>query len=172
MNKLIQLNSKKYPGMVSIVDDIFYEEIMKYTWRVAVFSNNKNFYAATYFRDTNCDKLLHRFILKIVHGDITGKIVDHINGDGLDNRLENLRLCTPTENCQNQRRNKQNESSNYKGVSYRKDSNVFRARIRHNKNLINLGQYNSEIEAALVYNKKAQELFGEFASLNVIEGEC
>ena len=91
--------------------------------------------------------------------------IDHINGDGLDNRKQNLRICTRS---QNQRNSKKRivKSSNFKGVCFDKTGNKWRARIYYEKKNNQIGQFDTDFEAAEAYDKKAIELFGEFARLN------
>ena len=93
---------------------------------------------------------------------------DHINGNGLDNQKNNLRLATASQQAANQKkRNFKNSSlSKYKGVCYRKDTNFWIAGIKINDKRINLGQFETEKSAAIAYNKTAIKYFGEFAKLN------
>lgn len=94
-----------------------------------------------------------------------GKIVDHINHDILDNRRENLRICYSKENSRNRKLNK-NSSTGFKGVVFRKDLGVFRARVSINGKRVTLGHFNSAEEAAKAYDKAAIEIHGKFACLN------
>lgn len=93
-----------------------------------------------------------------------GKFVDHRDGNTLNNRRQNLRICTNAENNHNQKISACNKSG-YKGVHQRK-SGRYRAVIRHNNRLIHLGTYDTAYDAAIAYNARAIELFGEFACLN------
>lgn len=128
---------------------------------------NRNTYYAYRSVWTNgvCKKIyMHREVI----GDIPdGKEVDHINGNGLDNRKENLRACSHRENCQASRKSDPNASSMYKGVTWKKDKNKWRARIMNlTGQRLELGRFESELDAAKAYDKAAMELFGEFAQLN------
>jgi hypothetical protein len=95
--------------------------------------------------------------------------VDHINGNPLDNRKENLRVCTHSENHQN-RKTRSDSRSGYKGVSLSKDGLTIMAYIgvpgTNGKGRIGLGSFKTLEEAARAYDAKAKELFGEFARLN------
>lgn len=101
-----------------------------------------------------------------LHHFITGKEerTDHINRDWADNRKNNLRQCTQQENLYNRPKNKR--KIGYKGVY--KQKNRWCSKIMHNGIQYYLGLFLTEEEAAMAYNLKAQELFGEFAYLNEI----
>lgn len=92
-----------------------------------------------------------------------GMEVDHRNGDRLDNRRANLRICTHHQNSMN--RVKKKTPWPYKGV--RINHSGWQARIRHNGKEYHLGVYETAEEAARAYDNKALELFGEFARLNL-----
>ena len=94
-------------------------------------------------------------------------IVDHINLNKFDNRVQNLRWCNETESAHNTSSHK-NSSSIYKGVSYDKSKKKWHARIRKDGKDEHLGYYMNEIDAANVYNTKAKEYYGDFAKLNDI----
>lgn len=89
--------------------------------------------------------------------------VDHINGNGLDNRRENIRLCSRSENMANSPR-RSGSKSQYKGVSVQ--GNRFRAQGSKDRKIHYLGLFTSEIEAAKAYDAWAKEYHGQFARLN------
>ena len=103
-----------------------------------------------------------------MHTFLTGwPQVDHINGDGLDNRRCNLRPATSAQNNANARRVRTSRSP-YKGVE-RESSGKWRARICPHGQRINLGLYGTAEEAAHAYDSAAREIYGEFAYLNLPE---
>lgn len=104
---------------------------------------------------------LHRLIM----GAGPGEEVDHINGNPLDNRRSNLRMATSAQNKWNTRRFS-NNTSGYRGVSFRKDRGKFRAYINLDNKQRSLGMFHTAEEAARAYDAAAKELFGEFARLN------
>lgn len=107
--------------------------------------------------------LAHRLAWSLYHNTQipSGCHIDHINGDGLDNRIVNLRLATNTQNAQNisSRRGKY---SKLKGVSYHKNKGKFCAQIRVNGKSIWLGSFDDEDTAAKVYAEAAERYFGTF----------
>lgn len=107
---------------------------------------------------------IHRLIMNTPVGLVT----DHINNNKLDNRKANLRICSHAQNVRNNRPQSKS-TSRYKGVYWRKDRNKWVARIKQHGKTISLGHYTNESEAALAYNVKAKELFGEYAWLNIID---
>ena len=113
--------------------------------------------------------MMHQFIMN----SPKGMHIDHINHDGLDNRRENIRICTPSENAQN-RRLRVDSRSGYKGVYQMPEkyklNKRFQAHIQpKGQKRLRLGYYLTAEEAAKAYDKKAKELFGEFAELNFPE---
>lgn len=91
--------------------------------------------------------------------------VDHINGDGLDNRRENLRIATPQQNQANSRKHISG-TSKFKGVSWSVPARKWRAYIVYERKQQHLGLFEDELSAAAAYDKRAKELFGGFAQLN------
>ena len=104
----------------------------------------------------------HRIIWKMFYGDIpSDKEIDHINGNSLDNRLENLRLVTRSQNMIN--RDVRKKSSLPKGVT--RNRGTFLARIKKDKVEIILGYFKTKEEAANAYNEAAKKIHGEFARI-------
>jgi len=92
-------------------------------------------------------------------------LVDHKDHDPLNNQRSNLRLCTKQQNNFNKLPAK-NSSSKYLGVSWDKENKKWVSCIMFNRKHIKIGRFINEEDAAIAYNKKAAELFGEFANLN------
>lgn len=114
--------------------------------------------------NSNTNSFMHR---EVMGKPPAGMEIDHINGDGLDNRKENLRFCSHRQNLQASRKKRTNASSQYKGVSWVANANKWRARIRRlSGGDKNLGLFTSELDAANAYDKAALEMFGEFAVVN------
>lgn len=104
---------------------------------------------------------LHRLVMDAPEG----YLVDHVNRIPLDNRKSNLRLCTPAENSRNVGVSQSN-STGFKGVYFEKLNNKYRARIKYDGKRVSLGCYENAVDAAIAYDKKAIELFGDFAYTN------
>ena len=98
-----------------------------------------------------------------------GELADHINGDKLDNRRANLRLANRSQNNANKPARK-GLSSKYKGVSWDKNKEKWRAYIQINKKLKHIGYFGDEQQAAIAYNREAKRLYGEFAIMNKVNG--
>ena len=147
-------------GAYALVDDEDYALIMQYKWQLG--GSGSGYAQSTINRRT---VLMHRMIT----GASDEYVVDHINHNGLDNRRENLRVCTQSENQANRRKGEGNSTSIYKGVYYRKDVDRWMAYINNRKKMHYLGYYESEIDAAAAYNRAAREIYGEFALLNTID---
>jgi hypothetical protein len=107
---------------------------------------------------------LHRLIMENVLQP--GQHVDHVNGDRLDNRRANLRPATPGQNMANSG-SKIGSSSQYKGVSFRKDTGKYRASIQVNGATNHLGTFENEDDAARAYDAAALQTWGEFAKVNL-----
>lgn len=91
--------------------------------------------------------------------------IDHISGNGLDNRKRNLRYATRSQNQRN-KHPRDNCSSKYMGVSWCKRRNKWKAIIQSDKKVTNIGRFDTEIEAAMAYDEYAIRLHGDFARLN------
>lgn len=100
-------------------------------------------------------------------GTPPGKEVDHRNGNGLDNRRRNLRVCAHAHNSQNVRKPIDN-SSGFKGVSWNRRSESWRAYIKTRRRQLHLGYFSNPRTAAKAYNEAAVRLFGKFARLNPV----
>lgn len=110
--------------------------------------------------------MLHRLIV----GATDGELVDHRNGDGLDNRRANLRTCTHTQNMQN-RKVHSNNRSGFKGVYLHKHKgpNCWYAQLKVNGKRVHVGAFLTAEEAARAYDEAAIKHHGEFARLNFPE---
>lgn len=150
-------------GYDAIVDNVDYERVIKFKWYASVQVSGIVYAYRTCKKKTI---IMHRFIVNAPMDTSIG--VDHINGDGLDNRKSNLRLCTKSQNAANSRKYATN-TSGYKGVYFDKRENKWVSRIRLSGKRIYIGGFNDRISAAKSYDLKAKEIFGRFAKLNFKE---
>jgi hypothetical protein len=111
---------------------------------------------------------LHRIIFFYHHGYFP-QMIDHINRDPLDNRIENLRECTWAENNRNRAKIK-TRTSQFKGVSWSSRLHRWEVGIKVNGKSIRIGHSKNEHEAAEMYNNSAKYYFGEFAYYNNLNG--
>lgn len=143
-------------GEKAIVDDVDFEFLSQFPW-----SKNCNGYAVRNFRDKNGKNrywLMHRLIAKTSFG----KFTDHVNLHKLDNRKENLRIASKSQNSANTRIRK-NSKTGFKGVSHHPDSHRVRARITVNGKERHLGMFDTPKLAWIAYQTAAQKTFGEYA---------
>jgi len=119
--------------------------------RVRVFINGKQYYRSR--------------IVFLYHSGFIPKYLDHIDGDTLNDRMSNLRQCTISQNGMNRGSGK-NSSSQYKGVHWDKSRDKWCSQILVNGNKKHLGRFAKEKDAAMAYDKAANELHGIFARLN------
>ena len=157
----LRLSNK--PETSFIVDEEDFHKVKKYNWQV-VERDGKAIRVCRFERKNGFGRnvLLHRQILGVVDPKLQ---VDHINGNILDNRRSNLRICSIRLNTRN-RCKPVNNKSGYKGVMWRVRSQRFEAKIKVDGKQIHLGSFTSIIEAAEAYDKGAVEHFGEFARTN------
>ena len=151
----IKLTQNQY----TIVDDKDYEKAFKFKW-----CYNNGYAMRNESRKIGKKTiLLHRFLMN----PPSNMSVDHINGNRLDNRRQNLRICSHRENLYNQSGNKSKKSKSiYKGVFWDTGRNKWLAMIGFQGRSINLGRFVQERHAAMAYDIWAKELFGEYAKLN------
>lgn len=161
-----------------MVDDEDYDTLNQHKWYVNLHANTN--YAHRQFRSkTEKDKTGYgKKVLILMHREIMiaakGRVVDHIDGNGLNNQKSNLRVCTQAQNLYNQRKREKNgcvshENSVYKGVSRDSHGKKWTVTISANGVVHHLGSYSCEKSAAREYDKLAKLLHGEFACLNFPE---
>lgn len=155
-------------GFTAIVDDQD-GDLAAYNWFAILHKSSSVVYAA---RKVIGKKVkLHRIILerKLGHAIPPGMHTDHIDGNGLNNQRENLRLATCSQNKANAKPyNRNGHALRFKGVCYHRRIKKWQAYIGGIGNKINLGYFITEEDAARAYNDAAKERWGEFARLNEV----
>lgn len=142
-------------GKIALCDADRFEEVKNMTWQEKGTIGNK------YVSGFNGEKsiTLHKFLYPKI------KLIDHINGNSLDNRACNLREATISQNGMNSKMQKNNKSG-YKGVNWSGHNKCWEVRITINKKQCWLKNFDNIVEAAKFYDEKAREIYKEFARLN------
>jgi HNH endonuclease/AP2 domain len=157
--KFIQVSN----GKMAIVDDEDFEIVSKHHWH----QDGAGYIRTNIWKGNRKDSAprLHRMVLpntpKHLH-------IDHKNGDKLDNRKSNLRICSSSQNARN-RGPQNNNTSGYKGVIYDKARSKWRSEICVEGKRKYLGRFTTAEEAAKAYNDAAIQFHGEFAYINKIK---
>ena len=147
----------------ALVDDADFDWLMQWKWHAMWEPCTQQFRVSRnqWSKKKQQSIYLHRQIM----GFPRDRYIDHINGNALDNRRSNLRICIAVENQRNQKRSFKN-SSGFKGKGVDRHQGKWRARITVDYRDQYLGSFSSPIDAALTYDKAALEFFGQFARLN------
>ena len=160
---LIFLNSKKYPGLAAVVDDWVYEHLAQYTWHP--YPSTNTFYAKRGIKNASgrhSTTPMHHDILKAAGIEIPpGMHVDHRDGNGLNNTLLNLRVCTKNENMRN-RRSAKSGTSPFIGVYWDKSKRKYRGCIEIDGTSENLPRHINPAQVAKMYDFIAGFEFGPF----------
>ena len=156
-------------GKVALVDDADFDWLNQWKW-YAYDNSGRGWYAIGYFKiSKHCYEKarMHRLILGVTDDK---SLIDHIDGNGLNNQRINLRLCNSSEN-QGNRNGKSNGSSKYKGVCRIEGKNGYvswRSELYLNGIKVFQKNFSSEDAAAIAYNQAAIKHYGSFAKLNII----
>lgn len=144
---------------VSFVDR---ELVYNHTWTYC--KNSKSVINQTWLPELKISQrnVLSRIIMKAKRNEM----VDHINGNPMDNCRSNLRLCSQAENNRNKTKAKRKCASIYKGVFWEKSCNRWRVQISVNDKNKHIGVFKLEEDAARAYDKAARQVYGEFACVN------
>lgn len=151
-------------GKVALVDDEDFHRFNKFKWNASNHSRNGNnlSYAQRSIIGKDGKKYniyLHRIILR----PYNGLVIDHINGNSLDNRKCNLRECKTGENSMNMKKPATN-TSGYKGVSWDKRSNKWSVKISLNNKTINIGTYKDIKDANDAYINASKKYHGKYSN--------
>jgi hypothetical protein len=145
-------------GMFVLIDESDFEDISKHKW--TVMTPGRCAYA--YRRPLGKVILLHRYLMDAP----AGMEVDHINGNGLDCRRSNMRVCTRSQNFANRNKCSVKKTSIFKGVWWDSTRAKWASAVKKNGKKICLGRFDTPEQAAHVYDKAAIRYFGKYAKLN------
>lgn len=148
-------------GHAALVDEEDFDFLNQWVWRAKPHGNTV--YAIR--EENNTSIYIHKLVAARcgLHGRI-----DHEDGDGLNNRRNNLREADNSQNMWNRRLNC-NSTTGYKGVTYDSKARKFRAVLAYRRRRINLGYFDCSEQAARAYDRAAKRYFGKFANLNFKE---
>lgn len=148
-------------GLKTLVDDEDYGKLSLLKWHYCPKAGVSH---STYINRRPGRLLMHRYIT----GAPRGFVVDHEDGDKLNNRKSNLRVCTQGDNVCNQRTQARAKSSQYKGVCWDKSKRKWVAQVKYRGKSIYLGRFDDETKAAQAYNEAATQIFGRYARPNIL----
>jgi hypothetical protein len=145
----------------ALVDDDMFDELSKFNWCYYTAG-----YAARGVKLNSKSKTIymHRQIMKAK----INEVVDHIDGNTLNNCRQNLRICRKIDNRRNMKTPITN-TSGHKGVTWYKPSKKWKAQISVDNKCINLGHFSNKLDAAIKYNNAAEKYHGRFARLNLLQ---
>ena len=150
---LLQLTQNKW----AVIDEQDWEKVKDHTWHTEI--ARKTFYATTSINGRSVR--MHRLIMDPGKGEI----VDHRDGNGLNNRRSNLRVCNNSQNLRNRGLPASNKTG-FKGVYKPKDRKKYTAQIKTDSKSLYLGSFSDPVDAAKAYDAAARAIFGEFAMTN------
>lgn len=160
MTKEIELTR----GLVALVDDEWFDVLNEFSWCAA--KNGQTFYATHGYLVLEPRRMIKQIQMhRLIVGDPPGILVDHWDGNGLNNQRSNLRLANKAQNGAN-RGLPRNNTSGFKGVHWHKNNGNWRAIIGVNNQRVILGHFCNREDAARAYDEAAVSYFGEFALTN------
>lgn len=151
-------------GFVALVDDEDYEALAAFKW-CASWTGRKWYAVRRLPRLVPYQIGKKVYMHKVILGVDGHDQIDHRNGNGLDNRRENIRRATSSQNGMNKGKAPSN-TSGFKGVSQKRGRNKWVAQIKKDQMVTYLGIFDTPEEAAKAYDRAAAEVHGEFAKLN------
>ncbi len=162
----VPIRGKNAQGMSFVVDDEDFENVSSIPWRLSKYGY---VYHRKYIGSAGQNKWRYKWVT--LHNYILGQpikgMIDHIDGDKLNNSRANLRISTRQQNTWNSKKSKTN-TSGYVGVVWCATTNRWRATIYQDGQHIDLGRFDTPQEAGFVYDQFALQLRGEYARLNML----
>ena len=146
------------------VDDVDADFVLKTKWRIQI-NRYGNKYVKGWSKTTRKEMFLHRLLLGVKKGEF----VDHIDGNGLNNKRNNLRICSQRQNNSNIKPRGALKIKGVRSVKLKNGGTSYHASISHNGKPLHLGVFSNATDAAIAYDKAAREAYREFAWLNFPE---
>ncbi len=153
-------------GMVAIVDDEHFDWLN--TWKWYAHKGRNTFYAARHIKEPGQKRVTIFMHILLTGGQRAGKVVDHKDGNGLNNTDDNIRVCSYSQNQTNSPDRKLG-AAGFRGVTIGKGKKKYIAQIRKEGKKVNLGSFYTAEEASDAYNKAAALSHGEFAAVREIK---
>lgn len=169
MSKIyLGIKPSKNRGLIALVDDEDYDWLMRWGWYAL--KDHKTFYAVRRPHQPVLNRIdrrpiirMHRIVMERYHGKFNNLVIDHVNKNGLDNRKENLRICSISQNSMNSIASKRKHKG-YRGVQDR--GGYYEVKIRYSGKRHYLGTFKDVKDAVKCYDDAAIKHHGEFAVLN------
>lgn len=155
--KVFLYNRKREKIYEVIIDASQKENIEKYMWKYNISKDKKYVYAIS-----NAVGYLHKYLMDVKQND--SRLVDHKNRNTLDNRMENLRICTRQENSMNSIMRKNNKSG-HKGIWWCKEFKKWGASYKLGDKNVFLGRFDDKEDAIKKYNEEINKVHGKFSVL-------
>jgi len=157
-------------GKSAVVDDDDFELVNRFRWYAVncsgiIYAKTGSSYASTHINGKRKRWQAHMYLHRFLLHPPEGFVVDHKNSNPLDCRRDNMRICKQKHNTYNRRKLTIGQSK-YKGIKFHGRDCIWEAHIQIEGRRYYLGRSRNETLAALLYDKGACELFGEYASLN------
>ena len=158
-------------GEFTIIDDADFDLVSKWKWFLVSSKIDRSALKYAGRNEHNGGKKSTILLHRVLTGVKPGLVVDHIDGDGLNNQRGNLRICTHQQNISNSKKRKNGVSSGYIGVHHHSQNPCFVSQIRSGPKTIHLGCFKNAIDAAKAYDSAALRLRGKYARLNFPNSE-
>ena len=166
---VVPLSGNRLLGLFALIDEEDVEVVSGYRWSPQRTQTGRTIYAGAQSTTHSGQGRRHILMHRLILGLDDGVQCDHENHNGLDNRRQNLRPADNSQNAAN-RPHVARGSSPYRGVWWNKRRMRWYVTVRFQDQQIHVGTFEDETAAALAYDRKARELFGEFALVNFPEG--
>lgn len=153
-------------GMFALVDEVDYPKLATFKWHAM--SSGTNGHGRTWYAVRSLPKINGTYPKVFMHRQIMGvdSMIDHKDGNGLNNTRDNLRPANRAENNRNIAKPRHGKTSIYKGVYWDRHKNRYKAALRVYRKNVSIGYFRDQADAAWAYDREARKRFGAFAFTN------